>query len=224
VVLAAASLLVPAVAAAGELELQDRVPITFGVGFAADGRPLFAVGGGLGLLDTRRVRLELLGRFDWRKGSRPEGVTADGTRFAGTVGAMSWVAELALARRIGAGELWVSGGYSSAFGTHVYEERCFDLVLFPDNCPLGGKRTNLDGGPRVVGFTAATGARVATERAGVIGAEVRYQTRGESRFAGGLVAPVGGFTFLLTITARLGEAAASEGRDKQAAATRGTVE
>lgn len=221
-ILAAASLLVPAVAAAEELQARGRVLMTLGGGFAADSRPLLAVGGGFGLLDTGRVRLDLLGRFDWKMGVRPDGVAADGTRFAGTVGSMSWIAELALARRIGAGELWVSGGYSSAFGTHAYEESCFDLIVIPDDCSHDGKRKVFDTGPHVVGFTAATGARVTVDRVGVIGAEVRYQTQGESRFEGGLAAPVGGFSFLLAYTLRFGEPAPGGG-DRRAVATGSTA-
>jgi hypothetical protein len=116
----------------------------------------------------------------------------------------------------------VSGGYSSAFGTHAYEESCFDLIVIPDDCSHDGKRRVFDTGPHVVGFTAATGARVAMDRVGVIGAEVRYQAQGESRFEGGLVAPVGGFTVLLGYTLRFGEPA-QEGRDQRGAATGSTA-
>lgn len=165
--------------------------LQIGGGFGTEGAPALVFGGGLGLFDTKRTRLDLLGRIGIaRTGSALSGPTA-GQSEATRLGSTSALLELALARRRGRGELWVGGGYAWGSANRFYEASCAGL---PD-CD-GTSKAAMDVGSSVTGPTGALGVRVALTSRVLLELEGRYQRGGMSHVGEGLSGPVGGYSLL----------------------------
>jgi opacity protein-like surface antigen len=194
--LARAWLLAAAVGLAGAAPAAEPDPRGLGVlqiggGFGTEGAAALVFGGGLGLLDTGRTRLDLLGRLGIARTGDASSTSPTGPAHATKLGSTSVLLELALAKRHGRGELWVGGGYAWGSANRAYEDSCAGQ---PD-CDRRATAA-MDVGSSVTGPTGALGVRFALASQVLLELEGRYQREGTSRVGEGLSGPVGGFSLL----------------------------
>lgn len=193
--LLAAVVALPFAARGAEPDPRGLGVLQIGGGLGTEGAPALAFGGGLGLLDTGRTRLDLLGRIGIARTGAAS--SAAGAARAPKLGSTSVLLELALAKRRGRGELWAGGGYAWGSANRAYEDTCAGQP----GCD-GRATAAMDVGTSVTGPTGALGVRFALASQVLLELEGRYQREGASRVGDGLTGPVGGFSLLCGVVYR----------------------
>jgi opacity protein-like surface antigen len=203
----AAALAAPALARAEPppSPLPGRVSFQLGLGPASQGAPVVTVGGGLALWEDGRTRIDLLGLAGFASSEEVKVAGMYGNAGKGDVQSVSVMAEVAIARRAGRLEPWVSAGLGTASVDGKFDVTC-DATLPACGSIVGQEMRDLhESGTWVGGPTFAAGLRVALFRQLLVGAEVRYQYEGTSRVEElSTSAHVGGVSGLASIIWRVG--------------------
>lgn len=199
--LLAGRLLLPGAVPAAEPDPRGRGVLQIGGGLGSEGAPALVLGGGLGLFDTGRTRLDLLGRIGMARAESASGADAGGFVHAGRLGATSFMLELAIAKRRGRAELWAGGGCAWSSAHYTCDERCLGSADAGGGSD-GGSDARMEIGSTVREPTGTLGVRVALSSRVLLELEGRYQRVGTSFVGDGLAGRVGGYSVLLGLVYR----------------------